>query len=154
MTITLNVLHWLCRLVLAGIFLYSGYFKIQEPLQFAVAIAGYKLVPESLIFPLATSLPWLEMILGYNFLIGWKVRLNALAATLLLLFFIIILSITVGRGIEANCGCFSLDERISPKTIARDSLILIPALFLMAEHLIRKRWQKQAPAEAAAASRV
>ncbi|MBN1569042.1 MAG: DoxX family membrane protein [Acidobacteria bacterium] len=152
MTITLKVLHWLCRLMLAGIFLYSGYFKIEAPLQFAAAIAGYRLVPENLIFPLATFLPWLEMILGYNFLIGWKIRLNSLAAAFLLLFFLVVLAITVGRGIEANCGCFSLDERISLKTIVRDSLILIPALYLAAESLIRKRLQKPAPAESAAKS--
>jgi putative oxidoreductase len=152
MTITLRVLHWLCRLILAGIFLYSGYVKIQEPLQFAVAIAGYKLVPESFIFPLATYLPWLEIALGLGILIGWKIRYFSLAAAALLLFFIVVLAITIGRGIEANCGCFSLDERISPKTIARDSLILIPALYLMAEPRLRRRWQKSAPASTSSVS--
>jgi uncharacterized membrane protein YphA (DoxX/SURF4 family) len=152
MTITLRVLHWLCRLILAGIFLYSGYVKIQEPLQFAVAIACYKLVPESFIFPLATYLPWLEIALGLGILIGWKIRYFSLAAAALLLFFIVVLAITIGRGIEANCGCFSLDERISPKTIARDSLILIPALYLMAEPRLRRRWQKSAPASTSSVS--
>jgi uncharacterized membrane protein YphA (DoxX/SURF4 family) len=142
MTITLKIFHWLCRLALAGIFIYSGYVKLQEPLQFAVAIAGYKLVPDNLIFPLATYLPWLEVLLGLGILVGWKIRYFSLGAAGLLLFFIVILAITLGRGIEANCGCFSLDERISPKTIARDSLILIPALFLIIEPMLRKRWQK------------
>ena len=146
MTVALKILHWLCRPILAGIFLYSGYVKIQEPLQFAVAISGYKLVPENFIFPLATYLPWLEVALGLGILIGWKIRYFSLAAAALLLFFIVVLTITISRGIEANCGCFSLDERISPKTIARDSLILIPALFLIAEKRLRKRWQKPEPA--------
>jgi|WetSurMetagenome_2_1015567.scaffolds.fasta_scaffold591727_1 uncharacterized membrane protein YphA (DoxX/SURF4 family) len=147
MTITLRILHWLCRLALAGIFIYSGYVKLQEPLQFAVAIAGYKLVPENLIFPMATYLPWLELVLGFGILVGWKIRYFSMSASVLLLFFIVVLAITVGRGIEANCGCFSLDERISPRTIARDSLILIPALYLVIEPRIRKLWQKseQAP---------
>ncbi len=145
MTIALKIVHWLCRLILAGIFLYSGYVKLQEPLQFAVAISGYKLVPENFIFPLATYLPWLEIILGLGILIGWKIRYFSSAAAALLLFFIVILAITISRGIEANCGCFSLDERISPKTIARDSLILIPAFYLMAEHRLRKRWQRPEP---------
>ena len=144
MTMTLKIVHWLFRLILAGIFLYSGYMKIQEPLQFAVAITGYKLVPEAFVFPLAKCLPWVEIALGYNLLIGWKTRYNAIAASLLLFSFIVVLAITVGRGIEANCGCFSLDERISPKTIARDSLILIPALYLSIESRLRKRWQKSA----------
>lgn len=146
MKLTLRMLHWLCRCALAGIFLYSGYVKLKAPLQFAVAIAGYKLVPENFIFPLATYLPWLEIALGLGILIGWKIRYFSLGAAALLLFFIVILAITISRGIEANCGCFSLDERISPKTIARDSLILLPALYLAIEPRFRKRWQKSSPA--------
>jgi uncharacterized membrane protein YphA (DoxX/SURF4 family) len=146
MTITLKVLHWLFRIVLAGIFIYSGYVKVREPLQFAVAIAGYQMVPEKLIFPLATYLPWLEIALGLGILIGWKIRYFSMSAAALLLFFIVVLAITISRGIEANCGCFALDERISPRTIARDSLILIPALYLAIEPQLRKRWQKTSPA--------
>jgi putative oxidoreductase len=146
MTVALKVLHWLCRCVLGGIFLYSGYVKLQQPLQFAVAIVGYKLVPENLVFPLATYLPWLEIALGVGILIGWKIRYFSLGAVALLLLFIAVLTITISRGIEANCGCFSLDERISPMTVARDSLILLPALYLTVEPRLKKRWQKSASA--------
>ncbi len=142
MTAALRALHWLCRLVLAGIFIYSGFIKLQEPLQFAVAITGYKLVPENFIFPLATYLPWVEVALGLGILIGWKIRFFSAAAAALLFLFIAVLAITISRGIDANCGCFSMDERISPKTIARDSLILIPAFYLLAEHRLKKRWKQ------------
>jgi uncharacterized membrane protein YphA (DoxX/SURF4 family) len=145
----INILNWLnsrCSCLLALIFLYSGYVKLQAPLQFAVAIAGYKMVPENLIFPLATYLPWIEIALGLGILIGWKIRYFSMGAAALLLFFMVVLTITISRGIEANCGCFALDERISPKTIARDSLILIPALYLAVEPRLRKRWQKSTPA--------
>ena len=145
---TLNALHWLLRCILSGIFLYSGYVKLKAPLQFAVAIAGYKLVPEHLIFPLATYLPWIEIALGLGILIGWKIRYFSMGAAALLLFFIVVLTITVSRGIDANCGCFALDEKISPKTIARDSLILIPALYLAMEPKIRKLWRKSTPVPA------
>ncbi len=133
MTVFIKLLHWLCRLILSGVFIYSGYTKIQEPIQFAVAISGYKMVPDNLIFPLARSLPWVEIVLGLAILIGWKIRHFSTAAAALLLFFIAILSITIARGIEANCGCFGLDERISPLTVFRDSLFLIPALYLVFE---------------------
>jgi uncharacterized membrane protein YphA (DoxX/SURF4 family) len=146
MKTTLRVLHWLCRLVLAGVFIYSGYIKINATLQFAVAISGYKLVPEDYVFTLARYLPWLEILLGLAILIGWKIRYFSMAAAALLIFFIVILVITISRGIEANCGCFGLDERISPRTIVRDSLILIPALFLIFEPLFRKRLPASSPA--------
>jgi uncharacterized membrane protein YphA (DoxX/SURF4 family) len=142
---TLRVIHWLSRLFLASVFVYSGYVKLQEPLQFAVAIQAYKLAPEAMIYPLATYLPWFELFLGLLLLSGWKIRYSAMATTGLLLFFIVILSITYARGIEANCGCFSLDDRISIKTIARDSLIIIPAIFLILESRFRSRLNKTAP---------
>jgi uncharacterized membrane protein YphA (DoxX/SURF4 family) len=141
---TIKILHWLCRLILAGVFIYSGYVKVQEPLQFAVAISGYKLVPEHLIFPLAKFLPWAEIVLGLAILIGWKIRYFSAATAALLLFFIAVLAITVSRGIEANCGCFGLDERISPLTILRDSLFLIPAVYLVIEPKLTNRWRKTA----------
>jgi len=140
----LRVLHWFCRLIVAGIFIYSGYFKVQETLQFAVAIGGYKLVPENLIFPIATYFPWIEIALGLVVLSGWKIRHSSRAAVGLILFFIVLLTITYLRGIETNCGCFSFNDRISPSTIVRDGLILIPALFLAMESFLRKRLRTRA----------
>ncbi len=133
----LNCLHWLTRLLLAGVFLYSGYIKIQQPLQFAVAVSGYKLIPEKLVWPVANYFPWVEIILGVALLIGWKIRFFSLGAVGLISFFTTILLITYFRGIEANCGCFGFDDPISLKTIFRDTLLLLPAVFLAAESKIR-----------------
>jgi len=137
MQIFLRVLHWACRLILAGIFVYSGYIKVQSPLEFAAAIAGYKLVPDSLIFPLATYLPWLEIALGALLLVGWKIRYAALGAAALLLAFSVILTVTYARGIDADCGCFGFGQKISPLTIARDMLMLLPAVALIFESRLR-----------------
>lgn len=136
---TLRVLHWLSRCILAGVFIYSGYLKAQATLQFAVAITGYKLVPERLVLPVATYFPWLEIVLGLVLLSGWKIRYVSVGTAGLLLFFMVLLTITYFRGIETNCGCFGFGEPISLKTIARDSLFLIPALFLVFETRFRMR---------------
>lgn len=135
----LKSLHWLTRILLAVVFLYTGYIKIQAPLQFAAAVTGYQLVPERLIWPIATYFPWVEIILGIGLLIGWKIRYFSLGAVGILLFFTTILLITYFRGIQANCGCFSFDDPISLKTIFRDSLLLVPAVFLAVETNIRAR---------------
>ncbi len=134
----LRIVHWTCRLILAGIFIYSGYIKAQSPLQFASAITGYKLVPDSLIFPLANYFPWVEIALGVLLLIGWKIRYVALGAVALLLSFTVILTVTYLRGIDADCGCFGFGQKISPLTIARDVLILIPGVLLIFETNLRK----------------
>lgn len=138
MATILRILHWACRIVLAGVFIYSGYIKLQSPLQFAAAITGYKLVPDALVLPLAEYLPWLELALGVLLLSGWKVRYTALGASTLLVCFIAILTLTYFRGIDADCGCFGFGDKISPRTIARDGLILLPALYLAAEIRLRK----------------
>jgi uncharacterized membrane protein YphA (DoxX/SURF4 family) len=137
--VILRILHWASRIILAVIFLYTGYIKIQDPLQFALAISGYQLIPENLVMIVAQLFPWLEIALGIFLLIGWEIRYIAGTSATLLLFFIVILTSTYFRGIEANCGCFSFNDRITPKTIARDSIILIPALFLLFEPKRRLR---------------
>ncbi len=141
----LTLIHWACRLFLTAVFLYSGIVKLQQPLQFAVALAGYQLLPEQFILPISNLFPWVEVLLGVTILTGWKIRYSATFATGLLLFFSLLLTITYLRGIDANCGCFSFDDPISPMTIIRDGLIVIPAIFLMAENRIRKLCTKGSP---------
>ena len=126
----LRILHWLCRIILAGIFLYTGYIKLRSPLQFAAVLAGYQLFPDALILPMADYFPWVEIALGVLLLVGWKIRYVALAACALLASFLTVLAVTYFRGIDANCGCFSFEDRISLLTLGRDTLILLPALFL------------------------
>ena len=75
----LLILRWVCILLLAAIFLYSGYSKMQSTLQFAAVLAQYQLVPTDLVLPLATYLPWGEIVLGLFLLTGWKTRFAASA---------------------------------------------------------------------------
>jgi uncharacterized membrane protein YphA (DoxX/SURF4 family) len=142
--IILGCIHWVCRLSLAGIFLYSGYVKWQSPLQFAADLTAYKALPDALIDPISQYFPWVEMILGALLLIGWKMRWWGRAASALMVFFIVLLTVTYFRGIDANCGCFGTGDKISPLTMLRDSAFLLPALFLAFEHRIRRRFQPSA----------
>ena len=138
----LKIIHWVLRLFLAGVFLYSGYIKVTQDLQFAVALTGYQLIPEQFIWPITKTFPWVEIVLGAGIFIGWKIRYFAAGATALLLFFSLLLTVTYLRGIDANCGCFSFDDPISPLTILRDGLIVLPAIYLLAENRIRSRFGK------------
>ncbi len=135
----LRVIHWTCRLILAAIFLYSGYVKLREPLQFAASLMGYQLLPATWIYPVAQYFPWLEVVLGVVLLSGIRIRLTAMAAAGLIVFFIVLLTVTYARGIEADCGCFGSGEPISPLTLVRDSMFLLPALFLVFERRFQKR---------------
>jgi putative oxidoreductase len=134
-----RIFHWIFRLGLAGIFLYTGYIKLAAPLQFAAVLYGYQLFPTDLILPMSKYFPWVEIALAILLLVGWKMRYVALAACGLIMTFIAILAITYFRGIDANCGCFSFGDRITPLTIVRDGLILLPALYLAAESVLHAR---------------
>jgi uncharacterized membrane protein YphA (DoxX/SURF4 family) len=134
----IRALHWVFRLGLAAVFLYSGYVKLQAPLEFAAAVMGYQLLPATLVYPVAEYFPWLEIALGALLLSGLRIRLAGGASAALIAFFIVLLTVTYSRGIEADCGCFGLGERISPLAILRDGLLLLPALFLAAEPRVER----------------
>ncbi len=142
------VLHWLFRFILSGIFLYSGYVKWKSPLRFEAVLYAYDLFPDVYIPAIALYFPWVEIILGLLLLIGFrrKIRYLAGASTMLLLFFITIIIITYFRGIEVDCGCLGFDDPISPWTIARDTLMLIPAIYLLfADPLLRRSLKSPTP---------
>lgn len=134
-----QVLHWICRLGLGAIFLYTGYIKIESPLQFAAILSGYQIFPEALIVPLTFYFPWVEIGLGILLLIGWMMRYVSLAACALLASFTAVLTITYARGIQANCGCFSFDDQITIFTIVRDGIIILPAIYLLIYSTLQKR---------------
>lgn len=134
-----RTLHWICRIGLAGMFLYTGYIKLESPLQFAAVLYSYKLFPDSFLLPMTKYFPWVEIAFAVLLIIGWKMRYVAVATCGLLLSFISVLAITYFRGIDANCGCFSFNDRITPLTMVRDGLILLPALYLLVESMVRSR---------------
>lgn len=126
-----QILHWACRLFLGTIFIYAGYTKVENPLQFAAAIEAYKLLPPDIVLRVVRVLPWFEIVLGILLITGPKIRYAAASAGALLAFFIAIMLLTYLRGIEADCGCFGIGEKISPFTLVRDTLFLLPAAFLV-----------------------
>ena len=128
-----------CRLLLGAIFLYAGYSKLRNPFLFEMAVDSYRMLPPSGVILVARTLPWLEIALGGLFISGWKLRYTAALTVLLLGGYLVAMGIAYAGGVEANCGCFSMEERISPLTLTRDSL-----LFAMAVFLAVYSWKKQA----------
>jgi uncharacterized membrane protein YphA (DoxX/SURF4 family) len=58
------------RVILAGIFLYSGLIKASASAQFAIALAPFTLVPETWIRPLSILLPLSEIAAGLLILVS------------------------------------------------------------------------------------
>lgn len=125
----------LCRLILGGIFIYSSLPKIANPHEFAKVIYDYRLVPEIFIYSFAIVLPWLEMISGLYLISGFFIKTSTVILSSLLVVFLIALSINAIRGLDINCGCFSISSEYTDSGVVsyiiRDVLFLIPGLLII-----------------------
>jgi uncharacterized membrane protein YphA (DoxX/SURF4 family) len=122
----------LFRIVLGGLFVYAGLTKALEPLDFAQNIRNYRLVGQGLSFIAAVILPWLEILAGLALAAGvWK-RGAALTISGLLVFFIVLILVTMVRGIDVDCGCFgAVSRKAGLGAILEDLVMLFPGLCVL-----------------------
>ena len=112
------------RLILGAVFIYASIDKIQNPADFAKAIANYHVVPFGLENTMALVLPWLEFFAGVFIIIGFMVDGATILIVLMNIVFIFAISQALARGISIECGCFSVSSEggstIGIQTILRD----------------------------------
>jgi len=117
------------RLILAVIFLYAAYAKLKLPwIDFAGALAAFKILPDDALEPVAKILPWCELALGVALISGIWQRWFALIASLVLLFFFSVMVRSYAIGLKIDCGCFGPGDALGPKTLARDFSMLLLAV--------------------------
>lgn len=128
-------LVWTAALLIAGIFLPSAVSKLRAMDEFEGVLADYRLLPETLVRPVARVLPALELAAGLLVLLPpTRPSGGALAAGLLLLF-ALAMAVNVARGrTEIDCGCFlgRQKERIGWPLVARNLVLVALALPLLA----------------------
>lgn len=114
------------RLVLAGVFGYSGLHKVLYPADSVVTVDAYQLLPESLVHPVAYGQPIIELALAVLLLAGFGTRIVSGATGLLLVVFIAAVASAWARGLTIDCGCFggggsvAEDETTYLRVILRD----------------------------------
>ncbi len=109
------------RLYLGGLFVYASFYKISYPIEFANAIAGYRLVPYWLVGFMAVALPWLELFCGLMLILGVRAKAAALLICAMTAMFTVAVIVNVLRGATMGCGCFStLEDPMSWTTVLRD----------------------------------
>ena len=128
-----NYILLLARLLLGFIFLYAAIEKISDPESFAGAINNYKFLPLFSINIFAIFIPWIELITGILLIFGIAVRENSLIISTLLAIFIIIIIISLFRGLNINCGCFGTagGTKIGIQKIIEDILLILIGLHLV-----------------------
>ena len=107
------------RIILGALFIYASIDKIMHPLAFAQVIYQYRLTPPDLINFFAVILPWMELLAGLFLIVGYRVKSSSLVINILLVFFIIVLTITAIRGINVACGCFSTSTAVKSNLVLR-----------------------------------
>ena len=126
----MSILLVLIRFFLGGVFVYSGFSKLIDPIEnFSVVITSYQFVPSAWVWPIAFFLPWLELIFGTFLCLGFLVRFSATVLAVLSGTFsaLLVRSILLKLPIT-ECGCFGAGIVLAPK----QALILDAGLFLMA----------------------
>lgn len=123
---------WLWQMPLGLVFIYAAWGKIQDPAAFAITLDNYRLLPLTLIGPLAILLPWLEMVAGILVTAGlWK-REAALILGILLIIFMTAVSFNLARGLDFDCGCFgSGQSRGAFSLLWQDALLLVCAAMVI-----------------------
>src|ERR671928_2217547 len=85
------VTPWLAtasRLLIGGVFLVAGVLKLPDPAAAERAVRAYRLLPETLVAPVAFGLPVLEIAVGLALVVGVFTRTAAIASAVLLVVFI------------------------------------------------------------------
>ncbi len=127
----------IARLVTGGVWLVAGALKVTDPASSIAAVRAYELLPGSLVEPVGTTLPAVELVVGLALIVGAFTRGAAAVSALLFVAFIIGIASVWARGIEIDCGCFGgggpkKDAASSyPWEIARDVALLAASCYVV-----------------------
>lgn len=122
------------RLILGFLFIYASLDKIIYPSKFAEVIYNYRLLPVELVNICAILVPWIEVFIGVMLLIGIWVDASAFMLSGITFVFTFLIISAIFRGLNIECGCFSLDAEgslVSWKRVIEDIFILIGGLYLV-----------------------
>ena len=106
------------RIAIGLVFIAASIDKLAHPGQFVEVIMGYEIVPWTTAVVIGIWLPWMELVVGTIMLIGIWVRAGALLFSGLTVVFIAALTSALARGIDINCGCFSVSELTQARSVS------------------------------------
>ena len=120
------LLRRLLEIALGAALVYAGIQKHFHPNEFAEAVLAYKLLPEALVGAVAAALPWVEIAAGGFLALGIKKRSCLQLLALLIGGFLIVLLVTLARGLKIDCGCgLFLPRQVGLGAILEDAVFLL-----------------------------
>lgn len=118
--------RWILGLVLFA----AGLAKLRSPARFAKAIEAYGILPDYLTPLVVRLLPGAEILLGSLLLVGVRVVMASVVASVLLVSFTLAMMLSLKHGAAVECGCFGevASEPIGGGTLLRNLLLLAASL--------------------------
>ena len=128
------------RLVVGIVFIWAGLLKIFDPLGFSQDIANYRIFSQGVSLFLALILPWIEIICGLLLLLGIFRETASFMLSGSLLVFLVLIIVTLIRGLDIDCGCFgSLRRSVDYKLLLMDCVLLFFSLNIFLSQYSAKR---------------
>jgi uncharacterized membrane protein YphA (DoxX/SURF4 family) len=129
----------LVRVCLGAIFVFSGVVKLVDPKRFARTISEFGLLPEILLAPAAIGLPAVELLAGLGLILDIRGSLSLIFGMLIM--FIFVLWFGILKGLDIDCGCFSIAELKDHASLRdafhRDVVMVAAVLYLYLARLVR-----------------
>ena len=139
----------LVRLIVGGLFIFSGLIKVNDPVGtsikfeeyfdvFSFDIAPFFAYLKDISLPLAVILVVLEVVLGVMLILGVRLRLTVILLSLMILFFTFLTFYSAYFNKVTDCGCFGDAIKLTPwESFYKDIflLILIAILFFFRKDL-------------------
>ncbi len=116
------------------VFIEAGFAKLRHRDLLPGVVANYRLLPETLVTPVATLLPPAELLLGLGLIAsaatGGLLHWLALPAAALFVVFAAAMAINIRRGrshIDCGCGRSQLRQSLSPALVVRNLALAVLA---------------------------
>ncbi|WP_297335557.1 BT_3928 family protein [Algoriphagus sp.] len=149
-----HVILWVLRLLVGGLFIFSGLIKVNDPVGTAIKleeyfdvfsndIAGFFYYFKPFALYLAVFLVVIEVVLGVMLILGVKSKLTLWSLSLMIVFFTFLTFFSAYFNKVTDCGCFGDAIKLTPwESFYKDIilLILIGGIFAL-----RKQLPKTAP---------
>jgi len=121
---------WVSRLIVGGIFVWSGTAHLANPYYFLSTIYQYELTSATIGAIVASYLPFLELILAVCLLSNIGRRPAWLITSLLLISFVAVQGSALARGLRISCGCFGpeINRPVDSTSIAFTSALAVLAI--------------------------
>tara|TARA_Y100001968_G_C19418544_1_gene750415 strand:+ start:650 stop:1108 length:459 start_codon:yes stop_codon:yes gene_type:complete len=134
---------YIFRIILGVVFIYASYDKIVDPASFSDNIHNFHVTPIYVENLAALIIPWLELIVGVFLILGVFLEGSISLTISMLIFFIVILSQAVFRGIDVHCGCFKSEADLGTTDLRLGLIRRIVEDFVMLGMAFFIKWQNK-----------